>query len=352
MGVVVRAVVVTSWLVAMGCGRIGFDERIGGNVSGDSIGEGDSDAIVDLGPLTASCLGLEATCGLAGNASCCGSPLVSGGMTYRGYDVGTDNAFVDMTNPAMVNDFRLDRYEVTVGRFRKFVNAGMGAQPSAPPAGAGARTLGGVANRGGWDATWNTNLTADTAALVAAVKCDAQRQTWTDVPGANEGMPMNCVTWYEAMAFCVWDGGYLPTEAEWSYAAAGGSEQRAYPWSVPPSSLALDCSYANLLYYTNYCVGSPSFGLVDRAGNRSPKGDGRWGHGDLVGNLSEWTLDTYATTYPNPCDNCANLNGTTRVVRGGGFGNSNQMVRVAFRGSGSAPTSRGIASGWRCARPL
>jgi formylglycine-generating enzyme required for sulfatase activity len=57
-------------------------------------------------------------------------------------------------------------------------------------------------------------LVANTAALVTAVKCSSTYQPWTDAPGANENKPMSCVTWYEAMAFCIWDGGYLPTVNE------------------------------------------------------------------------------------------------------------------------------------------
>ena len=305
-----------------------------------------------------SCAHLAATCGPAGTAPCCESPLVTGGSFFRGYDVGTDRLFPDETNPATVSTFRLDKYEVTVGRFRAFVEAGQGTQADPPAAGAGGRVLNGMPDQGGWDASWNANLTPDTAAFVAALNCSngGGKQTWTDTPGSNESLPMTCITWYEAMAFCAWDDGFLPTEAEWNYAAAAGNEQRAYPWSVPASSLAIDCTDAN--YYDvladSFCVNPPT-GAANRVGSESPKGDGRWGQADLGGNVLELTLDYSSGVLINPCDNCANLTDTAmtggRIMKGGAWGSDWSAVRGAGR-FGVAPDrgATGAGTGVRCAR--
>ena len=70
----------------------------------------------EVAPVVAgpSCEGLAETCGSSSNESCCKSPVVTGGTYDRSN--GADY-------PATVSDFRLDKYEMTVGRFRKFVAA-------------------------------------------------------------------------------------------------------------------------------------------------------------------------------------------------------------------------------------
>jgi formylglycine-generating enzyme len=301
-------------------------------------------------------------CGSNGTANCCDSAIVPGnavGATnagepfFRGYDMATDGTYTSMAHPATVSDFRLDTYVVTVGRFRSFVSAGMGTQASAPASTAGSRTLNGMPNQGGWDAAFNASLALDRTTLLAALVCASASATWTTSAGANEPLPINCVTWYEAEAFCIWDGGYLPTEAEYHYAASGGSEQRAYPWSSPAGSLTIDCTYANYMPTSStYCVGGAN-GATNRVGSESPKGDAKWGHADLGSDIFEYVLDFYAAPYAQPtCDNCANLTASAdRAARGGSWDTVVPFMRSAFR-FGQDPAMRVTAMGFRCARPL
>jgi formylglycine-generating enzyme len=313
---------------------------------GDSLNDADVDARTDASSATdarvdadaappvvpPSCVALGSVCG-ASNAgeSCCTSNVVPGG-SYRRFDILADAGPFEAT----VSDFRLDVYEVTVGRFRKFLEAGKGTKRSAPPAGAGTRV--GIANSG-WNATeWNIFLPEDTAALrgqLAETTCPTAPSvpvTWTDAPGANESKPQNCLTWFEAFAFCVWDGGFLPTEAEWNYAGAGGSEQREYPWGTGANSLL-----------AVYAGESPQ-----NVGSK-PGGRARWGQLDVGGNLWEWNLDTGAA-YPTTCTNCANTDTSPyRVIRGGATSDDGVGMLNSFRTGAEYKTP--VANiGARCAR--
>jgi len=285
--------------------------------------------------LPLSCTGLPSNCGPSADESCCNVKAVSGGTYNR------SNA---PSAPAMISDFRLDRFEITVGRFRKFVEA----YPSnKPKANAGAHPL--IAGSG-WDAAWDANLPADQVALKSALKCDATYQTWTDTPMANENLPMNCISWYEAFVFCAWEGGRLPTEAEWNYAAAGGNEQREYPWSNPPNATTIDVTYAVYM-----CAGDGSqagicaFADILKVGSKSPKGDGRFGQADLAGSVWEWNLDVY-DDYNADCANCTNLSMIPlRMIRGGGWSQQAPLLLSSNRNVNS-PELRGIYNGARCAR--
>jgi formylglycine-generating enzyme len=292
---------------------------------------------------TSSNVGGVSSCG-AGE-SCCTSLNVVGGTFLRSYDGAT---FTDAAHPATVSAFRLDKYEVTVGRFRRFVEAVVAGW--GPPNGAGKHTHlnGGTGlnggTEGGWDPSWTALLATTPAAWTTNLQCGYPYDTWTASAGADESLPINCENWYEAYAFCIWDGGFLPTEAEWNYAAAGGSDQRVYPWSNPPSAPTADYTYASY-----DCLGdSCSFQDILFVGS-DPTGDGKWGQSDLGGNVAEWNLDIQAP-YTTPCDDCASLGaGPNRSIRGGGF-NSDLTGLLAAGRDANTPDTRNEIYGIRCAR--
>jgi formylglycine-generating enzyme len=338
------------WVVMCMIGLVACGFPRPSDVGGNDAGAPDDETSIDGSStsIASSCIGLATTCGISGNESCCISPEVVGGTYYRSYDLAGDSNSGNASYPATISNFRLDKYEVTVGRFRAFMQAGMGTQSHPPVARAGAHAnISGT----GWETSWNANLAVDQPALVVAIKCNSTFQMWTDTPADNEDRPMNCITWYEAMAFCAWDGGYLPTEAEWNYAATGGDQHRAYPWSSPAGSRMLDSSYASYYDGTN-CVGDGTSGCAATdlvVVGTKPQGTGRWGQMDLAGNVSEWTLDWYAS-YETTCTNCANLTlATYRVFRGGGYGSFAEFLRAGFRDE-TYPTLRNPNIGVRCAR--
>jgi formylglycine-generating enzyme len=261
-------------------------------------------------------------------------------------------------DPATVNDFSLDKYLVTVGRFRQFVvtwkTGWMPAQGSGKhaylPGGGLANTAGGVET--GWDATdWNNTTYLDLTD--ANLACSATFATWTTSSGWQDNLPINCVNWYEAYAFCIWDGGFLPSEAEWEYAAAGGGPpdgQREYPWgSTSPTGF----QYA--IYGCDYpmsgasCTGVANLAPVGTAS----MGVGAFGQLDLAGELWEWNLDAYPSTYVDPCVNCADLDPSTgnRVIRGGYFQSSpSPDLTPPNRSDDGSTGPRRDYIGFRCAR--
>ncbi len=289
-----------------------------------------------------SCKGLAKTCG-ATPEDCCASLPVQGGAFLRSYD-GVTNS--DKSHPATVSTFRLDKYEITVGRFRKFVKAVANGWTPLPGSGKHQHLHGGAGlndgAEGGWDASWSGTLPGTAGEWNTKLACSAKFQTWTPGEGANETRPVNCVDWFETYAFCIWDGGFLPTEAEWNYAASGGGEQRFYPWSSPPASDAIDDTLA--VFCGASCSSAQNVGA-------KPKGNGKWGQADLAGNLWEWTFDGYSKSYPAAaCHDCAGVAETDRrVIRGGYFSASGPGLLASVR-NGAVADSRGDPIGARCAR--
>jgi len=162
-------------------------------------------------------------CG-ANSESCCTSLEVAGGTYYRTY-ANNGSGPTGEAGPATISTFSLDKYLVTVGRFRQFVsswNAGW-----MPAAGSGKHTYlnsgnGLAATGGGYEPGWVATDDSNVAPTNLNLACHPPLDPGTNTAGAQENLPINCVNWYEAYAFCIWDGGFLPSAAEWEYAAAGG----------------------------------------------------------------------------------------------------------------------------------
>jgi sulfatase modifying factor 1 len=306
--------------------------------------------------------------GSGGTDDCCASDQVRSGVFFRDWDGVT---YKDMSHPATVSQFRLDRYEVTVGRFRAFVDAVAGADASAwtPPSGSGTHahlhggmglTSGGDASttyETGWDSAWTAYLPRttsdwDTVLGQCTTVCNTPvpSSTWTSMAGSNEKLPINCVSWYEAYAFCIWDGAFLPSVTEWDYAAAGGANQREFAWGNDAvNGTAYYAIYND--YYPgraggNICLGVGNIAPVGSA----PPGAGVWGQLDLTGNVYEWTLDSAPAPYPLPCVDCAvTSGGVQRGLRGGGFDSNDGQLFNSFV-TIITPDRNGGDVGVRCAR--
>ncbi len=122
--------------------------------------------------------------------------------------------FADGDQPervATVAPFRMDRWEVTVARWRAAVAAGF-QSPDATP----------TANEG--------DLPKAPIAFTDPSLC-----TWSASPRGRESDPINCISYAAARAFCRWAGGDLPSEAEWEYvsAVAGRPYRTRFAWGGP-----------------------------------------------------------------------------------------------------------------------
>jgi hypothetical protein len=136
--------------------------------------------------------------------------------------------------------------------------------------------------------------------------------------------PMNCVAWKLADAYCRDKGARLPTEAEFEYAARGGSEYRRYPWGDAGPD-------GNACWKHNGTCETKQFAA------------GAFGLFDVSGNVWEWTSDWYGP-YPWPP-----VEAFAKVYRGGSFSRRFEKWMNTRLRERAKPSEDGAHLGFRCA---
>jgi len=176
---------------------------------------------------------------------------------------------------------------------------------------------------------------------------------YTREPGESDALPVNCLSWQRARAFCKKVGKRLPSETEYEY-AAGARASRAFPWGtdLPACADAVHGGVACTERTTPVIAGMGARDrvllgggeVVDLAGNlrelvadRFRRGDEAcWGDGVFVDPVCE----------PAPPDTVV-----VRSVRGGAYRDDGTLLRAALRTS-IADERFAVSElvGFRCAR--
>jgi len=219
--------------------------------------------------------------------------LVPAGKFTRGSNLGDDEKPV---RQIYLNAFYMDKYEVTVGQYARYLEA---TDMEEPP-------------------DWS-------------IMNQPQHQR----------RPVVNVSWEDAVNYCKWKGKRLPTEAEWEKAARG-TDGRIYPWGNEAPT-RLHANYGRKDWDDHHAlapVGSFEAG-------KSP-----YGIYDMAGNAWEWVFDWYDHDYykKSPEKNpIGPAKGDGKVVRGGSWLYVSEFLRSAHRFD-AQPTNRLFGYGFRCAK--
>jgi formylglycine-generating enzyme required for sulfatase activity len=185
---------------------------------------------------------------------------------------------------------------------------------------------------------------------------------WEARPGVPLSWPMIMVSWYGANAYSLWTNGhdwrcyrsaahsFLPTEAQWEYAARG-ADPKLYPWGDTPATPELLNVCWNLEAHATPHTLTPLVDLplvpVNMELGMSP-----WGIRHMAGNVMNWCRDTYdanfydsaAATLPDAW-NCVEEG--LKTERGGNWVETAENARCSWR-RGRTAEAKGRCLGFRC----
>ncbi|HKG60010.1 MAG TPA: SUMF1/EgtB/PvdO family nonheme iron enzyme [Pyrinomonadaceae bacterium] len=233
--------------------------------------------------------------------------------------------------------FYISETEVTVEQFRRFVKATAYVTDAERGAEEGGHTKGAFATVPNGDREWSDGA------------------SWQN-PFPNlrdyrlrDDHPVVQVSWNDAKSFAKHFGLYLPTEAQWEYAARAGSKS-AYLWGNDEVAGNGFGNVNDASAAKRFCRWNRSFPFEDGhvliAPVRSFKPNS-WGLHDVTGNVAEWCEDVYVRDYPaDGADESAATNGNARVLRGGSWLDPPDLYRMAKR-FGFAPQGRRDFVGFR-----
>jgi formylglycine-generating enzyme required for sulfatase activity len=245
------------------------------------------------------------------------------------------------------HDFYVDLHEVTVDEYNQWIRNtpcdGCSLDPGGPYGG-----------RMSWEPSWTSMMTPHPVSYVESNPssgCDApavpgNMTTW-DSRHETTGLPMTCVSWYEAVAYCASVGKRLLTHAEWLLTARGGVDSRPYPWG---DDEPLDC--ATTIFHdgpTTYCDFPVPVGSAD--GDRT--GQGVY---DMGGSVFEWVWDAPWDTAPSGENYFRDPSGAgDRTRKGGSYivpedALDNRMLIDVFQPF--SPTEFYADAGFRCAKSV
>jgi len=266
---------------------------------------------------------------------------IPAGEFLMGDATGAGGADEQPVHRVRVAAFELSAYEVTVGEFRRFVDA------------TGYRT----------DAEQNANGRQGCAILDVGEAVPVYRTgtSWRD-PGfaQTERHPVVCLSFADVQAYVAWlaratgENWRLPTESEWEYAARAGATG-TFPWGEEVNDA---CRFANGADLTPGDDGRHwplHLPCSDGQAHAAPVGQyapNAWGLFDVIGNAWEWTADCYGPDFTRtPTDGSAfQASGCPkRVIRGGAWPYPASFLRIANRG-GSPIAIRANDRGFRLAR--